>query len=99
MPAKNDPLRDPQPLINSVYAYATYRLGDPVAAQDVTNDTFERAIRYRKTFDRSKGTPTAWLIGIARRVIADRAGEAPVILGLEDDERPDSVDVEGSSVL
>ena len=66
-----DPLRDPKPLIDRVYAYAAYRLGDGADAEDVTSETFERALRYRESFDPKRGEPVAWLIGIARRCIAD----------------------------
>lgn len=66
-----DPFRDPRDLIDRVYAYAAYRLGEGADAEDVTSDTFERALRYRDTFDPRRGEPVAWLIGIARRRIAD----------------------------
>ena len=64
-----DPLRDPAPLIRRVYAYVAYRMGDGPDAEDVTNETFARALRYRDTFDASRGTPISWLIGIARRCV------------------------------
>ena len=64
-----DPLRDPAPLIARVYAYVAYRIGDGPDAEDVTNETFARALRYRDTFDAAKGTPISWLIGIARRCV------------------------------
>ena len=71
-----DPLSNPEPLIRRVYAYAAYRLGDGPDAEDATSDTFERALRYRDSYDRRKGEPVAWLIGIARRcvdqILADR---------------------------
>lgn len=66
-PWPRDPLADPEPLIRRVYAYAAYRLGDGPDAEDVTSEVFERALRYRKSYDRSKGEPAAWLLGIARR--------------------------------
>ena len=66
-----DPLRNPEPLIKRVYAYVAYRIGDGADAEDVTGDTFERAWRYRKSFDPSRGEPIAWLLGIARRCIDD----------------------------
>ena len=76
-----DPLANPEPLIRRVYAYAAYRLGDGPDAEDATNDTFERALRYRSSFDPRKGPPAAWLIGIARRcvdeVLAARQPGAP----------------------
>lgn len=66
-----DPLANPEALIRRVYAYAAYRLGDGPDAEDATSETFERALRYRRSFDSSKGEPIAWLLGIARRCIDD----------------------------
>jgi RNA polymerase sigma factor (sigma-70 family) len=66
-----DPLRNPEPLIRRVYAYVAYRIGDGADAEDVTSDTFERALRYRKSYDPSRGEPISWLLGIARRCIDD----------------------------
>ena len=66
-----DPLYRPEPLIRRVYAYAAYRLGDGADAEDATSDTFERALRYRSTYDHTKGEPVAWLLGIARRCVDD----------------------------
>jgi RNA polymerase sigma-70 factor (ECF subfamily) len=71
-----DPLENPQPLIERVYAYVAYRVGDGAHAEDITSDVFERALRYRKRYDERRGSPISWLIGIARRVIADHAASA-----------------------
>jgi RNA polymerase sigma-70 factor (ECF subfamily) len=71
----HDPLANLEPLIRRVYGYVAYRLGDGPDAEDVASETFERALRYRHTFDPRRGDPAAWLIGIARRVIADAAVE------------------------
>ena len=68
-----DPLANPQPLIRSVYAFVAYRIGAGHDAEDVTGEVFERALRYRRGYDPAKGAPLAWLVGIARRVLADRA--------------------------
>jgi len=68
-----DPLAHPERLTQSVYAYVAYRIGAGPDAEDVTSEAFARALRYRKSYDGSKGTPTAWLTGIARRVIAEWA--------------------------
>jgi RNA polymerase sigma factor (sigma-70 family) len=68
-----DPLADPAPLVRRVYAYVAYRLGDGPDAEDVTSEVFERALRYRESYDPRKGDPMAWLIGIARRCIAGAA--------------------------
>jgi RNA polymerase sigma factor (sigma-70 family) len=68
-----DPLADPQALIRRVYGYVAYRIGDGPDAEDITSETFERALRYRSSFDPKRGDAAAWLIGIARRCIADAA--------------------------
>ena len=67
-----DPLANPEPLIKRVYAYVAYRVGAGPDAEDLTSETFERALRYKKSYDSSKGEPIAWLIGIARRCIEGR---------------------------
>src|SRR5437588_6917440 len=72
-----DPLANPEPLIRRVYSYAAYRLGDGPDAEDATNDTFERALRYRDSYDRSKGEPIAWVLGIARRCVDDLLSGRP----------------------
>jgi RNA polymerase sigma-70 factor (ECF subfamily) len=69
----SDPLAHPEELIRRVYAYVAYRIGDGPEAEDVTAETFERALRYRKSFDRRKGEPVSWLIGIARNVVSEIA--------------------------
>jgi RNA polymerase sigma-70 factor (ECF subfamily) len=73
-----DPLANPEPLIRRVYAYVAYRVGDGPDAEDLTSETFERALRYKKSYDSQKGEPIAWLIGIARRCIEGR----PAVLEL-----------------
>ncbi len=78
---RRDPLADPEDLIRHVYAYAAYRLGNSHDAEDVTSEVFERAIRYHGSYNRSKGEPLAWLLGIARRCADDalaRPREEPV---------------------
>jgi RNA polymerase sigma factor (sigma-70 family) len=80
-----DPLRNPEPLIRRVYAYAAYRLGDGPDAEDATSDTFERALRYRHRDDRTKGEPIAWLLGIARRAVDDLYATRPPVAELTAD--------------
>jgi RNA polymerase sigma factor (sigma-70 family) len=92
-----DPLAHPEPLIRRVYAYAAYRLGDGPDAEDATSDTFERALRYRKTYDRRKGEPIAWLLGIARRCVEDvyaaqqHVAEVDPELGSKEDLEPEAI--------
>lgn len=66
-----DPLADATPLIRRVYGYVAFRMGAGPDAEDVTGEVFERAVRYRNTFDPEKGTATAWLLGIAHRCVDD----------------------------
>jgi RNA polymerase sigma-70 factor (ECF subfamily) len=76
-----DPLANPEELIRRVYAYVAYRLGDGPEAEDVTSEVFERAVKYRSSYDRAKGQPVGWLLGIARRCVtaslAQRASSQP----------------------
>jgi RNA polymerase sigma-70 factor (ECF subfamily) len=71
--SSRDPLADPEPLIRRVYAYVAYRVGDGPHAEDIVSDVFERALRYRESYDARKGEPLAWLVGIARNRLADHA--------------------------
>jgi RNA polymerase sigma factor (sigma-70 family) len=66
-----DPLHRPKPLIDRVYAYVAYRVHSRTDSEDITSEVFERALRYRSSYDASRGEPLAWLIGIARRCIDD----------------------------
>jgi RNA polymerase sigma factor (sigma-70 family) len=80
---RHHPLSDPGPLIERVYSYAAYRIGPGPDAEDVTSDTIERALRYRSSYDQTAGTPQAWLLGIARRVVDDHLARSSR-LSLED---------------
>ena len=76
---RGDPLADPKPLIRRVYAYCAYRLGDGPDAEDAASDAFERALRYRSSYDPRKGPPAAWLVGIARRTVDDLLAARPSV--------------------
>src|SRR5919206_776666 len=56
---------------DDVYAYAATLLRDRAAAEDVTAAAFERAYRKRTSFDERRGSPRAWLFGIARHAALD----------------------------
>lgn len=68
---RRDPLANPEPLLRRVYAYVAYRVSDRAEAEDITSETFERALRYRDRYDERKGDPIAWLLGIARNCVYD----------------------------
>src|SRR5215217_5483368 len=91
-----DPLANPEPLIRRVYGYVAYRIGDGPDAEDITSETFERALRYKKSYDSSKGEPIAWLIGIARRCIEGRPPSLE--LSTEQFEAADHGDLEDDAV-
>lgn len=54
-----------------VYTLAVRALGDVHEAEDVTQQTFVSAWRARSTFDPARGEVRGWVVGIARRRIAD----------------------------
>ena len=56
---------------DDVYAYAATLLRDRAAAEDVAAAAFERAYRRQGRYDASKGSPRAWLFGIARNAALD----------------------------
>jgi RNA polymerase sigma-70 factor (ECF subfamily) len=95
-PARTDPLRNCRPLIERVYSYVAYRIGDGPEAEDVTGDVFERALRYRDSYDPAKGRPLGWLLGIAARCIQDRARLQPSRYDVPD--APDHSDLENDVV-
>jgi RNA polymerase sigma-70 factor, ECF subfamily len=90
-----DPLASPELLIRRVYAYVAYRVGDGPDAEDITSETFERAVRYKESYDSRKGEPAGWLIGIARRCIEGR----PQAIELSPDLHSiDPSDLEGEAI-
>ena len=97
---RHDPLANPRPLIRRVYSYVAYRLGEGHDAEDVTNDVFERALRYRSSYDESRGAPLPWLLGIARHCVDDARSvrRARAEVELDRLETPSAEDVSGRVV-
>lgn len=48
-------LPDPESLIRRLCDYLMYRVGDGPDAEDITSQTFERALRHRETYNRLRG--------------------------------------------
>jgi len=59
-----------------LYAFVTYRTGDPAVAEEIVGDTFERVVRTRRRFDRSKGSEQAWIYAIAVNLVTDHQRRA-----------------------
>ncbi len=54
-------------------SFLVMRTGDRAMAEDLVADTFERALRRRRLFDRRRGTEKAWLYTIAVNLLRDNA--------------------------
>jgi RNA polymerase sigma-70 factor (ECF subfamily) len=96
--ADHDPLANPAPLIRRVYSYVAYRIGDGLEAEDVASEVFERALKYRASYDASRGEPVAWLLGIARHCLHDRAAGARSDASLDEWDGVSPQDVEREAV-
>ena len=70
-----------------LYVYVASMVGDRSTAEDVTMTAFERAYRRRSSFDARRGSPRAWLFGIARNAALDelrrRKRSAPLASDVE----------------
>jgi RNA polymerase sigma factor (sigma-70 family) len=54
-----------------VYGFFGYRLGSREEAEDLTQVTFERALRAWDRFDASRASARTWLLAIARNLLVD----------------------------
>lgn len=54
-----------------LFGFLAYRTGDRVLAEDLLADTFEKALRGRKGFDRRKASEKTWLYAIALNALRD----------------------------
>lgn len=54
-----------------VYGFLAYRLRDREAAEDLTQATFERALRAWSRFDPARASESTWLFSIARNLLID----------------------------
>ncbi|MFC8515803.1 sigma-70 family RNA polymerase sigma factor [Streptomyces sp. NPDC057257] len=54
----------------AVLTFVTRRTSDPHVAADLTADVFVAALEAADRYDSGRGTPIAWLYGIARNVVA-----------------------------
>jgi RNA polymerase sigma factor (sigma-70 family) len=61
-----------------LFGFLVYRTGDRALAEDLLADTFERALKARRRFDRRKGSEKSWLYAIALNALRDHARRAAV---------------------
>jgi RNA polymerase sigma factor (sigma-70 family) len=54
-----------------VYAFFAYRLSDRIQAEDLTQLTFERALRAWNRYDEERASVLTWLMAIARNLLID----------------------------
>jgi RNA polymerase sigma-70 factor (ECF subfamily) len=57
--------------LDEVYRYLVFLTADPVLAEDLTGETFEKACRSWKRFDPRRGSELTWLCQLARSKALD----------------------------
>ena len=57
--------------LDDVYGYLTWFTSDRHAAEELTGETFERALRLWHRFDPQRGSARTWLCQVARTVALD----------------------------
>src|SRR4051794_25915409 len=57
--------------LDDVFGYLSWFTGDRHAAEDLTGETFERALRLWHRFDPKRGSARTWLCQVARTVALD----------------------------
>lgn len=55
-----------------IYGFLAYRVGNRELAEDLTQATFERALRAWSRFDRRRASERTWLLAIARNLQIDQ---------------------------
>lgn len=70
-----------------VYGFLMYRLGSRADAEDLTQATFERAVKAWPRYDPRRANPKTWLLAIASNLLIDhyRTGAGKAVLGVSAD--------------
>ncbi len=72
-----------QRYVNLVYSLALRIAGEPMAAEEITQDVFLKLWRQPRAFDPARGRFTGWLLTITRHLAIDRLrhdGRRPAVL-------------------
>ncbi|WP_030549164.1 ECF subfamily RNA polymerase sigma factor, BldN family [Streptomyces albus] len=81
---------------DTVYRYVYYRVGSRATAEDLTSETFLRALRRISTFTWQGRDFGAWLVTIARNLVADHFKSSRFRLEITTGEMLDANEVERS---
>lgn len=57
--------------LSAVYGYFGYRISSRAVVEDLTQDTFERALAAWDRFDPDRASPKTWLLAIAHNLLID----------------------------
>jgi RNA polymerase sigma factor (sigma-70 family) len=68
--------------LQRVYAFFAYRVGSRADAEDLTQQTFERALRAWERYDARRASLATWLLVIARNLLIDHFRSARVEVDL-----------------
>jgi len=81
-----------------LYAFFAYRLGSRSDAEDLTQETLERAFRAWARYDPARASVRTWLLAIARNLLIDhyRASRGRQALVLSDEHEIEAATVEPS---
>jgi RNA polymerase sigma-70 factor (ECF subfamily) len=71
----------------AVYGFLAYRCSDRATAEDLTQATFERALRAWSRFDPRRASERTWLLAIARNLLIDHARSSRSVPAAEIDEQ------------
>jgi RNA polymerase sigma factor (sigma-70 family) len=85
--------------LGPVWRYVRARIPQHADAEDVTSEVFTRAARSWDRYDARRGSVGAWVLGIARHVVADWSRGRPAEVPLEEIEVPAASDTDPEAVL
>lgn len=78
--------------MDRVYGFIAYRTAEPAAAEDLTQATFERALRAWPRYSPARAPVAVWLLAIARNLLIDDSRRRrPTPVGLAADLPPEPV--------
>jgi RNA polymerase sigma-70 factor (ECF subfamily) len=72
--------------LERIYGFFAYALSSRPDAEDLTQQTFERAMRAWGGYDASRASASTWLLAIARNLLIDHLRAAGTVRTLPDDQ-------------